>query len=90
MPTSLEHTTLVALATDAQLDRAELSRLIVRSHDALGTCIRPAHTRLDGDIVFAVACGMKSGEVEALSEAAYVATARAIEVAFRSGNRGLL
>lgn len=89
LPGVLEQTTLVALATDARLSRTELSRLIVRSHDALGTCVRPAHTRLDGDIVFAVACGTETGEVEALSEAAYVATARAIESAFRAGNAGL-
>ncbi len=87
-PGSLEQTTLVALATDAVASRTELSRLIVRSHDALGTCLRPAHTRFDGDIVFAVACGERSEDVEVLSEAAYVATGRAIEIAFRSAHGG--
>ncbi len=80
----MEQTTLVALATDAQLTRNELSRLIVRSHDALGTCLRPAHTRFDGDIVFAVSCGEAVAVVEELCEAAYAATGKAIEAAFRA------
>ncbi len=81
LPGVMEQTTLVALATDATLTRGELSRLIVRAHDALGTCLRPAHTPFDGDIVFAVSCGTREGSVEALGEAAYAATGRSIEAA---------
>ena len=47
-----EHTTLVVVATDAALDRAELTRVAVRSHGALAACIRPAHTAFDGDTCF--------------------------------------
>lgn len=84
IPTSQTNTTLVVVATDARLSRVELTRLCVRSHDALATCIRPAHTRFDGDIAFAVSCGDFSGEVDALAEGAYGATAAAIENAVRS------
>lgn len=76
-------TTLVVLATDAALTRNELGRLAVRAHDALAVCLRPAHTRFDGDIVFAVSCGSRPGDVEALAEAAFGATAAAIETAVR-------
>ena len=75
----LTNTTLVVVATDARLGRAELSRLVVRSHDALAACIRPAHTRFDGDVVFAVSCGEEEADVDALAEASFVATARALE-----------
>lgn len=84
VPPSLTSTTLVVVATDAVLTRVELGRLCVRAHDALATCIRPAHTRFDGDIAFAVSCGSQPGEVEALAEAAYGATAAAIENALTS------
>lgn len=77
----LTQTTLVVVATDASLDRMLLSRLAVRSQDALAACIRPGHTRYDGDVAFAVACGDVSADPDALGEAAFVATARAIEAA---------
>ncbi len=78
MPDPMTNTTLVVIATDAALTRSELSRLAVRSNDALAVCIRPAHTRFDGDIVFAVSCGDGPADVEALGEAAFGATAEAI------------
>jgi L-aminopeptidase/D-esterase-like protein len=78
-PESIAHTTLVVLATDALLTRSALSRLAVRAHDALGACIRPVHTRFDGDIVFAVSCGAADADIETVAEAAFGATAAAIE-----------
>ncbi len=82
--TAVEQTTLVVLATDAALTRPELMRIIVRAHDAIGVCIRPAHTGYDGDIVFAVSCGEVAGiSVEDLGEAAFAATGRAIELGVR-------
>ena len=72
------------IATDAVMTRAALSRLAVRAHDAMAVCIRPVHTRYDGDIVFAVACGGIEGDVEALAEAAFGATAAAIERAVKA------
>jgi len=83
-PGPLTNTTLVVLATDANLARAELSRLAVRSHDALAACVRPVHTRFDGDIAFAVSCGAIEADVETLAEAAFGATAAAIAHAVRA------
>lgn len=79
-----ENTTLVVVATDGRLDRIELTRLVVRAHDAIGACIRPSHTRWDGDIVFAVSCGDAEADCDVAAEAAFGATAAAIEVAVRS------
>ncbi len=80
-PTAHTNTTLVALATDARLGRRDLSRLCIRSQDALAACIRPAHTRYDGDSVFAVSCGGREADLDAVSEAAFVATGYAITAA---------
>ncbi|MDP9144138.1 MAG: P1 family peptidase [Actinomycetota bacterium] len=84
IPETLANTTLVVIATDAAMTRAEVSRLAVRSHDALAVCVRPVHTRFDGDIVFAVSCGVVAGDVETLAEAAFGATAAAVERAVRA------
>ena len=56
-------TTLVVVATDAPLDRAQCRRLAEMGHDALARGIRPAHTMFDGDVVFTVstADGSPSG-----------------------------
>lgn len=80
-----ENTTLVCVATDASLrDRNELRRCAIRAHDALGACIRPTHTRYDGDSAFVVACGEIEADVDALQQAAFVAVGRAIESAVAS------
>lgn len=84
VPPSFTNTTLVVVATDAAISRVELGRMCIRAHDALATCVRPAHTRFDGDIAFGVSCGAHPGDVEALAEAAYGATAAAIENAVTS------
>lgn len=89
-PEPLTNTTLIVVATDARLSRSELSRLVVRAHDALAVCVRPAHTRFDGDIVFAVSCGEieaaggGAADVETLAEGAFGATAAAVEIAVRT------
>jgi L-aminopeptidase/D-esterase-like protein len=87
IPSDLTNTTLVAVTTDANVARVELSRLIVRSHDAIAACIRPAHTRYDGDAVFAASVGGVSANHDELGEAVFVATAKAIENAVRAANQ---
>jgi len=84
----LMNTTLVTVATDAKLDRVGLIRLVVRAHDAIGACLRPAHTRYDGDAVFAVSCGERMADPDALGEAAFAATAAAIVDGVASADEG--
>ena len=48
-----ENTTIALVATDAALTKPQAKRLAVMAHDGLARAIYPAHTPLDGDIVFA-------------------------------------
>jgi D-aminopeptidase len=48
-----ENTTLALVATDATLTKSQAKRLATMAHDGLARAIYPAHTPLDGDIVFA-------------------------------------
>lgn len=82
----LTNTTLVVLATDAAMTRTDLFRLIVRAHDALATCLRPAHTRFDGDVVFTASVGAIEEDHATVAEGAFHATALAIENAIRAAN----
>jgi D-aminopeptidase len=52
-----ESTTLVVVATDAALTKPQVRRLAMMAQDGLARAIRPIHTPLDGDIVFAAATG---------------------------------
>lgn len=51
------NTTLVVLATDAKLTKAQAKRLAVMAQNGLTRAIYPVHTPLDGDLVFAAATG---------------------------------
>ncbi|MCC6619363.1 MAG: P1 family peptidase [Chloroflexi bacterium] len=77
------NTTLVVVATDAPLDRAQCHRLAELGHDALAIGIRPAHTMFDGDVVFALATGdasrLDAGTFTALGAVAVDVIGEAIE-----------
>jgi L-aminopeptidase/D-esterase-like protein len=49
------NTTLVVVVTDAPLDKAACFLVAQSAHDGVARALRPAHTRFDGDIAFAVA-----------------------------------
>lgn len=53
------NTVIGCIATDAMLTKAECKRLALAAHDGLARAIRPAHTPLDGDTLFAAATGFK-------------------------------
>ncbi len=52
-----ENTTIALVVTDAVLDKGQATHLAVMAQDGLGRAIRPIHTPLDGDTVFAAATG---------------------------------
>jgi L-aminopeptidase/D-esterase-like protein len=54
---SLLNTTIAVVATDAVISPAGCRRVAIAAQDGLARTIRPAHTPLDGDTVFALATG---------------------------------
>src|SRR3990172_1618093 len=89
LPRPGEGTTPAPLATAAALDRSALGRLCVQAHDAMAACLRPSHTRYDGDVAFAVSCGAVTADADALGAAAFEAVGRSIEAAVRqAASRG--
>jgi D-aminopeptidase len=52
-----ESTTLVIVATDAVLTKAQAQRIAMMAQDGLARAITPVHTPLDGDLVFVAATG---------------------------------
>ncbi|TMH26869.1 MAG: P1 family peptidase [Betaproteobacteria bacterium] len=88
-------TTLGVVATDALLTKAEANKLAQMSHDGLARSINPAHTRDDGDTIFALATGasQRSGNMTVLgtmaAEVVSLAVLRAVNAAESIGGNGV-
>lgn len=58
-----EQTTLVAMITNASLNKTQLQRVAILADDGLARSIFPVHTAFDGDSVYAISCGdLKANE----------------------------
>lgn len=76
-----ENTTIAIVATDAELDPAQATRLAVAAHDGMARALVPSHTPMDGDLIFSAATGAKAAEPDdllALGHAGATCLARAI------------
>ena len=54
---SLEATTIAIVATDALLDKGQVTRMATAAHDGMARALVPSHTPMDGDLVFGVSTG---------------------------------
>lgn len=74
------NTTIGVIGTNALLTKAQTKRLAMSAHDGLARSVRPAHTTLDGDTLFAMATGTETAvpDVLLLNVMAAQATALAI------------
>ncbi len=81
------NTTIGVVATNATLTKAQAKRLAMSAHDGLARSIRPAHTTLDGDTLFAMATGTETSPADLMlltmmaAEATALATVDAIRQA---------
>jgi L-aminopeptidase/D-esterase-like protein len=81
------NTTIGVIATNATLTKPQAKRLAMSAHDGLARSIRPAHTTLDGDTLFALATGTETSTPDLMlltvmaAEATALATVDAISKA---------
>ena len=75
-----QNTTLAVVATDAVLTNAEATKVAQMAHDGLAQTIRPVHTMLDGDAVFALSTGQtgKTADINAIGVVAASVLAKAV------------
>lgn len=59
IPGSGANTTLAVVATDIALTKTQARRVAIMAQDGLARALRPVHTPLDGDIVFALSTGRR-------------------------------
>ena len=72
-PSEREHTTLVVVATNASLTKAQATKVAQMASAGLARTLYPAHSPYDGDAVFVLATGKLPGPVEVLEIGAVAA-----------------
>ena len=80
------NTVLAMLVTKARLDKRDVRYLAARGSDGITIAVRPAHTRYDGDVVFASAIGGADDDPPDLDLLGQLAT-RAVADAVRNAVR---
>jgi L-aminopeptidase/D-esterase-like protein len=78
------NTVIGVVATNAKLTKPEANKMAQMAQDGLARAIRPAHTMLDGDTIFALATGQKNADVSLVGAFAAEAFAEACLRAVRS------
>jgi len=83
------NTVIGVVATNAKLTKAEATKVAQMAQDGLARTIRPAHTMLDGDTIFALATGEKKADPSTVgafaAEVMAQAIARAVQKATPAG-----
>ena len=82
--TSRGNTVIGAVATNAKLTKAQATKVAQMAQDGFARTIRPAHTMLDGDVIFALSTGTKKAEVSTIGAFAAEVMAEAILRAVKS------
>jgi L-aminopeptidase/D-esterase-like protein len=57
------NTVIGVVATNAGLDKEQANKVAQMAHDGVARAVRPAHTMLDGDTIFALSTGSKKVDV---------------------------
>ena len=78
------NTVIAVVATNAKFDKAQATKVAQMAHDGLARTVRPAHTMLDGDTIFALATGQKKADVSTVGAFAAEVLAQAIIRAVRA------
>ena len=60
------NTVIGAVATNAKLTKAQAAKVAQMAQDGIARTIRPAHTMLDGDAIFALSTGTKKADVSSV------------------------
>lgn len=87
---SRANTVIGVIATNAKLTKAQATKVAQMAQDGVARTIRPAHTMLDGDVIFALATGAKGADVSSVgafaAEVMAEAIPRAVRMAAAAGN----
>lgn len=72
------NTVIGAIATNAKLTKAQATKVAQMAHDGFARTLRPTHTMLDGDVIFALSTGAKKADISTIGAFAAEVMAQAI------------
>jgi L-aminopeptidase/D-esterase-like protein len=81
-----EHTVIGVVASNARLNKEHTNRVAQMAQDGVARAVRPAHTMLDGDTIFALSTGRVKADVNIVGAFAAEVLAQAILRAVRSAS----
>jgi L-aminopeptidase/D-esterase-like protein len=81
-----QNTVIGVVATNARLNKEQVNKVAQMAQDGIAQAIRPAHTMLDGDTVFALATGGLQADVNIVGAFAAEVLAQAILRAVRAAH----
>lgn len=76
-PDARHNTVIGCIVTNAALSKPQAHRVADLGHDGLARSVRPAHTSMDGDALFALATGSVDAELDLVAHLAVEAVAQA-------------
>lgn len=83
------NTVIGVVATDAKLTKAQATKVAQMAQDGIARTIRPAHTMLDGDVIFALSTGGRKADISTVgafaAEVMVEAVLRAVKTAEPAG-----
>jgi len=86
---SRANTVIGVVATNAKLTKAQATKVAQMAQSGVARTIRPAHTMLDGDVIFALSTGTKKADVSLVgtfaAEVMAQAVVRAVKMTASSG-----
>jgi len=78
------NTTLAVVATNAQLSKNEATKMAQMAQAGLARTLRPSHTHLDGDTIFALSYGRQKADINLLGTVAADVLAEAVVLAVKT------
>jgi L-aminopeptidase/D-esterase-like protein len=82
------NTTLAVVATNGVLTKGEATKVAQMAHDGLARTLRPVHTGIDGDVVFALSHGSVATNCDVVGVLAADVLARAVLSGVRAATTG--
>ena len=78
------NTTIGAILTNAAFDKIQLSKIASMTHNGYARCIRPVHTSLDGDTIYALSTGTVQADMDLIGTLSAKVMSMAIVKAVKS------
>ena len=69
-PNASPSTTIGVVATDAYLNKEQINKVAQMAQDGVARAINPCHTMYDGDTIFSLSLGQKTGDVNVIGSVA--------------------